>query len=195
VVIPFNAAIMNENNLNHLKQKLQGLGILQPAAWKQIISCLHFTHLNKGESFFRHCGDFAWLSSGIFKEYNAYSRKKPAIINFLVSGDVVINRKLNMHHYLKACIESELYHIHLEDLIQLGLKFPELKAIYFSLCAEYDEGQEFKTLVLEEKLAQQRVALLMRRYKAQLNFIAKKDLSNYVNLNYDHFCMIYAKLL
>jgi hypothetical protein len=186
---------MNEINLNRLKIKLQGLGILQPAAWKQIVSCLNFTHLNKGESFSRTCGNLAWLSSGILKEYNPNFRKKPAIINFLVSNDSVISRKINTRYYLKACVESELYHLNIEELTKLGLRYPELKAIYVSLCAQYDEGQEFKTLILEEKLAQQRIALLIGRYKPQLNFISKKDLSNYVHLNYDHFCTIYAKQL
>lgn len=186
---------MNEDNLKRLKQNLQTLGSVQPAAWILIAQWLNFMIIRKGESFPRNLGTIAWLSSGILKEYNSFSRKKPSIINFLTPNNSLITRKLNARHYLKAVIDCEIYYLDFDKLIQLGMKFPELKAIYFSLCAQYDEGQEYKTLVLEERLAVRKIELLISRYKFQLNFISKKDLSNYVNLNYDHFCMLYSKLL
>ncbi|RDC54136.1 hypothetical protein DU508_23165 [Pedobacter chinensis] len=183
------------NDLEKLKVHLQSFGSVRPEAWAVITGLLHFTQIKKGESFNRKPGELAWLSSGILKEYNTFSRKKPSVINFLIPNDSLITRKLNAGYYLKACVDSELYHLGFEELVQLYLQFPELRAIYFSLCAQYDEGQEFRQLLLEEKSASQKIRMMIKRYRHQLNFISRKDICNYLHLNYDYFCSLYAKIL
>jgi CRP-like cAMP-binding protein len=190
-----NSRIMHSNNLHKLKIQLQSYGSLRPEAWALLLSQLQFIEVKKGESFHRKLGALTWLSSGIFKEYNTFSRKKPAIINFLVPGDCLITRKLNARYYLKACIDSELYQLDVEELLQLNQKYPELRQIYYALCAQYDEGHEFRQLLLEEKSAAEKIKLMINRYRQQLNFIARRDLCNYLHLNYDYFCSLYAKLL
>lgn len=190
-----NLSMMYPNDLHKLKVQLQSYGSLRPEAWTLLLSQLQFIEVKKGESFHRKLGALTWLSSGIFKEYNTYARKKPAIINFLTPGNCLITRKLNAPYYLKACLDSKLYQLDLEQLLLLDHQYPELRSIYYALCAQYDEGHEFRQLLLEEKSAAEKIKLMINRYRQQLNYISRRDLCNYLHLNYDYFCSLYAKLL
>ncbi|WP_316831933.1 hypothetical protein [Pedobacter aquatilis] len=186
---------MEHEQLYRLKLQLQSFGSLRPEAWLMLQQLLQFSSLKKGEHFNRTPGTLTWLATGVLKEYDAYARKKPSVINFLVKENAVVTRKLNAANFLVACTNSLLCSLDFDALVSLHQQFPELKPIYFALCAQYDEGQRFRVLLLEEKAAALRVAKLIDRYHGQLSFMARKDLSNYLQLNYDYFCRLYARTL
>ena len=174
-------------HLIDFKTKLQSFGALRPEAWEKIVLLCQQATLHAGDSFLRKEGTLAYVAEGILKEYNPQHRKKPAIINFIVPDHCIITRKHNQVHYLKACNPALIYYWDLTALKSLYQEFEELKKVYDNLCAEYDEGLAYGRLILEEKVARKRVALLLARYRPQLNQLSKKDLSHYLMLNYDYF--------
>lgn len=186
---------MQALSLTELKFKLQSLGALRPDAWSLISETIKYTFIKSGENFNREEGQLSWLASGLFKEYDASARKRPSIINFIPIGGSLITKKLSKHFYLKACTDTCVIHIEFEELMAIYHKFKELRPIYDSLCADYDEGIFYRQRILEEKSAQRKIELFLIRYRPYLIFIQKKDISNYLKLNYDYFTSIYIKLL
>ncbi|WP_299568080.1 hypothetical protein [uncultured Pedobacter sp.] len=184
-----------EAELIDLKTKLQSLGALRPEVWERIVQLCQHSSIKANESFLRKEGSLAYVAEGVLKEYNPQHRKKPAIINFIVTKQCIITRSYNQTHYLKACTATSIYHWDINSLKLLYQEFEELKKIYDRLCAEYDEGLAYGRLILEEKAARQRVVLLMNRYRPQLNLISKKDLSHYLMLNYDYFTLLLHELI
>ncbi|WP_316805411.1 hypothetical protein [Pedobacter nototheniae] len=186
---------MNTPTLTELKFKLQTLGALQPEAWDLILKTVKYTFIKTGENFNRQEGQLAWILTGLLKEYDAEARKKPSVINFILPGHSLITRKLNKHFYLKAYTDTYVVHLEFEELIAVYGQFKELRTTYDSLCANYDEGMVYRQRILEEKSAQRKVELFLIRYRPYLVVIQKKDISNYLKLNYDYFTSIYTKLL
>ena len=178
-----------------LQLKLQSLGALRPEAWAMICLEMGSVTLKPNQSFIRKVGTLAFVAQGLLKEYDAQHRSKPALINFLGANDALITRKQNQNHYLKACTECRIYYWDFDTLEMLYKAFRELKIIYDSLCAEYDECFTFRQFLLEQKSAKERTLLFMERYHGQLPYLQKKDISNYLSLNYDHFTLIYQELL
>lgn len=183
------------NSSENLKTKLQSFGALRPEAWEMIMQLRQQTQLKTSESFIRKQGTIAFIAEGLMKEYDAQNRKTPSIINFIGLNQIIITRKHNQNHYLKACVPTLIYYWDLENLQYLYQEFEELKKIYDCLCAEYDEGLAYSRLILEEKSARQRILLLLAKYRPQLNQISKKDLSHYLMLNYDYFTLLLHELL
>ncbi|MCZ4243544.1 hypothetical protein [Pedobacter punctiformis] len=181
--------------LTTLKLKLQSLGALRSDAWVLISETIQCSVIKTDENFNRQEGQIAWLSNGLFKEYDADERKRPSIVNFIPQGHCILTRKLNKRFYLKACADSCVLHMNFEQLISLYHHFKELKPIYDALCADYDEGMVYRQRILEEKSAQRKIELFLIRYRPHLIEIQKKDICNYLKLNYDYFTSIYFKLL
>jgi len=187
---------MNRNEkLEELKLKLQSYGALHPDAWAAIQDILQITRLKTNESFIRKDGQFAWLACGLLKEYNAAHRKRPAIVNFLATGDCLITRKHNKQYYLKACTEAVIYQIGEEQLQVLYQQFKELYPIYKSLCAEYDEEIAYRQFLLEQKLVPDRIKHFIQKKRHILPLLTKKDIANYLQLEYDYFIRFYSKIL
>lgn len=178
-----------------LKTKLQALGPLHPEAWEKIVQSCQQNIMMPNEDFMHREGMLTYIADGLLKEYDNQNRKSPAIINFIGSNQVLITRKHNQAHYLKACIPTFIFYWDFENLQNLYFNHKELKQIYDSLCASYDYNIAFGRLILEQKSASDRVRLLITQHRASLPFISKKDLSNYVGLNYDYFTLLFSKLM
>lgn len=186
---------MNELTLAKLKDKLQTLGSLRPEAWERIVSTCQQTELKTNDSLIRQQGTLAYIADGVLKEYDSQNRKNPAIINFIGTEQSIITRKYNQNHYLKACVPTLVFTWDFDTLQNLYQEFKELKIIYDSLCAAYDEQIHFRQLILEKHQANLRIGLFMATYKNQLNLIKKKDMANYLMLYYDTFIRTYRRLL
>lgn len=190
-----NLLIMENEHLLALKNKLQSCGALRPEAWERIVQLQQQTSLKTGESFVRKQGTLAYIANGLLKEYDAQYRKNPSIINFIVANQCLVTRKHNQNHYLKAYLTTLVYYWDFEDLQQLYQEFKELKTIYDSVCAAYDEDTAYRLLILEEHYAGNRLKLFIKKYRDILPLLKKKDMANYVQMTYNHFIQAYNHLL
>ncbi|TKC03477.1 cyclic nucleotide-binding domain-containing protein [Pedobacter cryotolerans] len=182
------------STISTLQLTLQTYGALQPLAWQKINQLKQEQILKIHQSFIRKEGSIAYLANGALKEYDAQYRKSPSIINFISANQCLVTRKYNQSLYLKACMPCTIYFWDFEDLQSLYQEFKELKKIYDSLCANYDAAIAFRLFVLENSSTAQRIELFRQNFKALLPFLKKKDIANYLQLNYTHFLHINNKI-
>ena len=175
-----------------LKLKLQSLGALRPEAWEMICQEMGSVALKPDQSFIRKAGTLSYLAHGVLKEYDAQDRYQPAIINFLGANDALITREQNRTHYLKACTECIIYYWDFEALERLYAQFRELKIIYDSLCAGYDHRIKLRVRLLELPVSG-RIEIFKTVFMRLLPYLKKKDMANYLHLNYSHFIKIWNK--
>lgn len=186
---------MNEATYLALKLQLMAHGALRPEAWERILEFCKHTRLKPNETFIRKEGTLAYVAEGILKEYDVKNRKSPVIVNFILPTQWLITRLHNQSYYLKASIPTLVVYWDLADLFILAEEYQELKATYSKLCATYDEAWAYSRVILEEKSARQKIALLLQRYRKNIPQLSKKDLSNYLRLNYDYFTLLFHQLL
>ena len=179
----------------NLKLNLANYGAIRPQAWAKILVHLKEAELKVDESFDREINSIAYVTSGLIKEYDAQLRKKPSIINFISAGNFLITNKYNHSKYIKAIGSATLIHINFEAMISLFLKYNELKSIYDGVIGNYENGIAFRQLILEENAAAKRIHLFIKKYRAILPFLKKKDIANYIHIEYEYFIRIYGKLL
>lgn len=181
--------------MNALKQKLQGLGALRPEAWERIVQLSQQCQIAAGGSFIRKEGALAYVASGLLKEYDAQNRVTPSIINFITADQCFHTGKHHQHHYLKTSMPTCIYFWEYDALQSLYYEFRELKSIYEFLCAAYEASILYRQLILENKSAKRRLLLFIDRYREQMPFISKRDMSRYLMLNYDYLTSIFSDLI
>lgn len=183
-----------DNPQQKFKILLQSYGALRPQGWDRILQLQQKTNLKINQNFIRKEGTLAYIENGLLKEYDPQNRMTPSIINFIGSGQFLLTRKYNQHHYLKACQATEVLFWDFEDLMQLYQEFSELKHIYYGVCSTYDQSIAFRQFVLEAKNSQQRIQLFRAQFHQHLKYLKKKDIANYLQLNYTHFLHINAHI-
>lgn len=184
----------NHSTLNAFKHQLQQHGALRPEAWLHIQQQLQQKQLKVNESFIREEGTFAYVAEGLLKEYNALNRTSPSIINFIPAKKAFVTRRHNQSHYLKACLPTLVFYLDFAQLQLIYQDFKELKSIYEALCGIYDADSSFRHLILETSSATQRIQMFREKYHHQINYLKKKDIANYLQLNYTHFLHINSNL-
>lgn len=187
--------MVQQQPIHVLHQLLQSYGAIRPAAWQKINLLKQEQSLYVKQRFIRKEGSLAYLASGLLQEYDAYQRSTPSIINFITPQHFVVTRKHNQSFYLKAALPSLLYYWDYEQLQQLHQEFKELKAIYDTVCSIYDAAISYRTLILELPSAAARIKLFKEFFETQIPFIKKKDIANYLQLNYTHFLHINNNML
>ncbi|RYD97280.1 MAG: Crp/Fnr family transcriptional regulator [Sphingobacteriales bacterium] len=174
-----------ENELHLFKIKLQALGALRPEAWGAILALKQELALAPNESFVRREGSLALVALGVLKEYDIQCRSKPAIVNFIGENQCFITSVHQQNHYLEACTPCQLYYWNEQALQQLYQEFAELKLIYNQLCAQYD-AQLWHRMRLLEMPVQERLDTFRATFTNVLPYLKKKDIANYLHLNYTH---------
>lgn len=180
-----------EDHIFALKLKIQSLGPLRHEAWQLILSKMQYKTVKVNESFVRTEGQLTYIASGLFKEYTAMDRERPAILNFINPHTAIISRKYNKHHYLKAALNTCVYYWDFESLLLIYHEFKELKPIYDAFCQEYDAACAFRQQLLEIPKTDDRIRKFLTRFPDTLITIKKKDIANYLNVSYHHFIHVY----
>lgn len=180
----------DEQYLLPLKLKLQSLGALRPEAWAMILDLLQATKLKANESFIRKEGTLAYITEGLLKEYDSQNRSKPSIINFISINETLLTRKSNQNHYLKAVNPTIILFWDFEHQKLLYREFEELKKTYDHLCAQYDEGTARRSFLLELPV-KDRIPYFKNNFKQIIPYLKKKDIANYLHLDYDYFVRTY----
>lgn len=181
---------MNICDYQPLKARLQQFGALRPAAWERILDSSELTCLKQGETFIRRNGSFAVILSGILKEHDPTERRTPAIINFLDGLQGISTRRHNQPNFLKACQPTKVIHWDEQTLDSLHTQYPELKIVYQGMLADYERRIALRMRLLELPV-QDRIATFRSNFKMLLPYLKKKDLANYLHLNYSHFIRIW----
>lgn len=181
--------------MQQLKSKLQQYGPLRPLAWQLIVKATATVELQENESFFREAGTLAFLSSGLLKEYDSRNRSKPSIINFISSNQFFIGYNHSQATYIRACSPSRIYYLQWQDIKKLLHQFGELKTLYDGIADAYDHQRSFRQILLEERRASFRMIAFIAANRNILPLLKKKDIANYLHLNYNHFVRQYSKLL
>lgn len=173
-----------EPNL-HLKISLQAHGALRPEAWLQIQELMQTTKLSPGENLIRTEGNLTFIDQGILKEYDPAQRSRPAIISFHSSGQTIITRRHSQSHFIKAISAATLFQWDQSALDQLHHSYPELKNIYLALCASYDLNLSKRSILLETH-PRERIQLFRAHHSQIIPYLKKKDIANYLHLNYTY---------
>lgn len=173
-----------------LKARLQQFGALRPEAWEKILESSKITHLKQGETFVRRQGSLAIILAGLIKEHDPAERKTPSIINFLDELQALSTSRYNQPNFLKACQPTLLIHWDGEALQSLYGNYPELKTIYEGILEQYEHRIVLRMRLLELPV-NERLETFRSIFRKLLPYLKKKDLANYLHLNYSHFIRIW----
>ena len=146
---------------------------------------MNITQLSPGENLIRTEGTLAFIEQGNLKEYDPAQRSRPAIISFHASGETIITRRHNQSHFIKAISPATIYQWQQSALDQLHQNYPELKNIYLALCASYDQRISARSILIELP-PRNRIQLFRARHPQLIPYLKKKDIANYLHLNYTY---------
>lgn len=176
-----------------LKIHLQSYGALRPEAWDRIVSLITTVHLEPQQHLIREVGSLAYVATGLMKEFDVHDRVKPTILNFFGVGSTVYCITASHRLYLEAVLPTTVFSLDLAALHTLYLEFEELIKIYLNLRFNYYDSLLLRTHLLEMK-PRERVIHFRRTRQLLLPFLQKKEMCNYLNLDYDYFVRTYRKL-
>ncbi len=176
--------------MNVLKPKLQSLGPLRPEAWERIVQLGQQHQIEAGKNLVRHLGTLVYVAEGILKEYDHYERQEPAIIHFIGQDQCLVTRGHQQQRQLQACMPSIVYYWNFDDLTEIYQNFKELKQVYELLCAEYEDGVMFRMRLLEMPVPE-RIETFKLTFKQLLPYLKKKDMANYLSINYTYLIAIW----
>jgi len=181
--------------LKALKHKIQRHGALRDEAWLLICSSMQHQVLQPNERFIQKDNQLAYVASGLFKEYSAYERTRPSIINLIPADSCFITRRHSQQDYLKAATTSLTFSWNFESLMAIYRDYRELKPVYEIFCSEYNTGLAYRSLILETPEVAQRIRYLKAEYGSLIPYLKKKEMANYLHLNYNHFIKVFNGML
>lgn len=181
---------MNIPDYQPLKARLQQFGALRPQAWEKILISSKLTYLKQGETFIRRHGSLAIILAGLIKEHDPTERRTPSIINFLDDLQALSTGRYNQPNFLKACQPTLLIYWDWEALQPLYRNYPELKTIYEGILEQYEQRIALRMRLLELPVTE-RLDTFRSIFRKLLPYLKKKDIANYLHLNYSHFIRIW----
>ena len=177
-------------HLQTLKTKLQSFGALSPAAWEAIVAAISLCNLKPNEYFphKNHC--LGYIADGILATYDMEGRSIPAIVNFSSLQQSFITRQSSKDIYFKTCSTTLIFYWNDDELKKLYRQFNELKHIYDALIAEYEQRLFLRMRFLELSVTE-RISKFKEKFHFILPYLKKKDIANYLHLNYSHFVKVW----
>lgn len=176
-----------------LKIHLQSYGALRPEAWHRITTLITTLQLKPGQHLIREMGSLTYLATGLMKEFDVHERLKPTILNFFGVGETVYCITKSHRLYLEAILPTTLFSLDLVALHTLHLEFEELIKIYRNLRYNYYEKLLLRMFLLEMP-PRKRIIHFRQTHQTLLPFLQKKEMCNYLHLDYDYFVRTYRKL-
>ncbi|RYD96816.1 MAG: Crp/Fnr family transcriptional regulator [Sphingobacteriales bacterium] len=175
-----------EQHLSNYRLKLQQCGALRPEAWEQCVPLLKVLRIGINNSCMVPRGSIAYVAEGLLKEYDTKHRKSPSIVNFLAPGQFFYSYASANRIYIKATAPCTIILLGRKEIRSLVLAFDELDSLFLALCTQYDELRLLKIQLLEYPVAE-RIETFRSNFKAIIPYLKKKDIANYLHLNYTHF--------
>ncbi len=183
-----------DTRLNILKTNLQSFGALRPEAWKAIVAAISICTLKPNEYFPHKNNCLGYVAEGILATYDMEGRSIPAIVNFTRHQQSFITRHTNNQGiYLKTCLPTLIFYWNDDELKKLHRQFNELKQIYDALTAEYEQRLFLRMRFLELSVIE-RISKFKEKFHSILPYLKKKDIANYLHLNYSHLVKIWNTL-
>ncbi|MFN0292531.1 Crp/Fnr family transcriptional regulator [Pedobacter helvus] len=186
---------MNEALHLKLKHQLQQNGAVTPAAWLAIETCMQTKQVKYHDGFLYQAKGIAYVADGLLKEYNSQYRDRPAIVNFFNTNQFLFMDERPAQQFFRACVPTLIYYWNWEAIQQLWLQFPELIRIYRNLNVQYINQCQLRPFLLEEKSTEVKIQRFYAEYKANVPLLPKKDIANYLAINYNYFVRNYQKFL
>ncbi|RZK26469.1 MAG: Crp/Fnr family transcriptional regulator [Flavobacterium sp.] len=184
------------NNTHHaLKLKISAYGAIRPKVWAKLLPQLKVCNLKPGEIFPRPAGSIAYIERGLLKEYDFRDRKKPSIVNFIFTDEFLPTPKHEQRCYVMAVTTSILYYLEFDELLALFFEYRELIHIHDAIFADYDETLAFRNRLLEQKVAVVKIQAFIDKHRELIAFLKKKDIANYIHVEYDHFTRVFSKMV
>ncbi|WP_316801451.1 hypothetical protein [Pedobacter frigidisoli] len=183
------------DQLIQLKTCLDAIGLNSLVAWQALAAACVTVKLKTGENFICQAGTVAFIIEGIIKEYDSSLRTKPAIVNLLTANEYVVTFVGSNHHFYRASCPSTLVYIDNTRQWQLFDQFNELQSLYFNIEDLHFQSRQRRTQLLEFNTARERIKAFIRKNRSILPFLRKKDIANYLCLEYNLFVRHYSKLL
>jgi len=179
--------------LQTLKTKLHSFGALSPEAWKAIVAAISLCSLKPNEYFPHKNNCLGYVAEGILATYDMEGRSIPAIVNFTSPQQSFISRHSNQGIYLKTCSAVLVFYWSYDELKKLYRQFNELKHIYDAFTIEYEQRIFLRMRFLELSVAE-RINKFREKFRPILPYLKKKDIANYLHLNYSHFVKVWNTL-
>lgn len=177
-------------HLHTLKTTLHSLGALSPEAWKAIVTAISLYSLKPNEYFPHKNNCLGYVVEGILATYDMEGRIVPAIVNFTSNQQSFITRQSCQGIYLKTCSTTLIFYWNYDELKKLYRQFNELKHIYDAFTAEYEQRLFLRMRFLELSVAE-RINNFREKFSSILPYLKKKDIANYLHLNYSHFVKVW----
>lgn len=176
--------------LKLLKANLHHFGALRPEAWEAIVETMSKFHLKANEYFPYKENCLGYVAKGILAAYDMEDRSIPAIVNFTNHEQSFIIQPSSPNIYLKSCTTTLVFHWNCEELKKLYRQFKELKHIYDASAAEYQQRLFLRMRFLELSVTE-RINKFREKFHSILPYLKKKDIANYLHLNYTHFVKVW----
>lgn len=186
---------MDETLHLKLKHQLQQNGAVSPKAWAAICAEMKYKKVKYNEGFVYQSKGIAYVADGLLKEYNSQYRDRPSIVNFFHTDQFLFMGERPAHQFFRACVPTHLYYWNWEALHHLWLQFPELIRIYSNLNIQYINQCQLRPFLLEEKSTQVKIQHFYAEYKSIVALLPKKNIANYLNINYNYFVRHYQKVI
>ncbi|RZK48492.1 MAG: hypothetical protein EOO99_10175 [Pedobacter sp.] len=185
---------MQQPTLITLKFTLQQYGALSPEAWQQILSLSKQVKLLKDQNLKLHDGQLSYIQTGILKEQDFHERQTPTILNFHYQNQFLITRKFQLNHQFTAINTSTIIYWDISDLLVLYFEFKELSTLYNNLYAQFDKHSHFRSLLIEMNY-KERIQEFKQHYAPIIPYLKRKEMANFLHLNYFNFLKYWNKTL
>ena len=186
---------MNEALHIKLKLQLQQNGAVSPKAWAAICAEMKYKKVKYDEGFLYQSKGIAYVADGLLREYNSQYRDRPSIVNFFHADQFFFMDERPAQQFFRACVPTHLYYWSWETLLQLWLQFPELIRIYRNLNVQYINQCQLRPFLLEEKSTEVKIKHFYDKYKSIVALLPKKNIANYLSINYNYFVRNYQKVI
>lgn len=156
-------------------------------------SLIKIVRVKPEKHFVREVGNIFYVADGLMKECDLQARSEASIINFLGNGQCSFCFTNTQRLFVAAILPSTLFSLDLMELYELHQAYTELAHIYRFLRFEYHERLLLRIQLLE-MVPRKRIIQFCDSHRLLLPYLKKKDMANYLHLDYDYFVRTYRKL-
>lgn len=182
-----------ENNI--LKIKLNSLSALKPETWKMIDEHLLTINLLPDQIYHREVNSLIFVKEGLIQEYDWQHRNHGALVGFFQSESFICTNSFRKSKLLQASVFSKIIYLSSSFCTKLTDEFPEFQSILNEIQQLYEVNLAYRMLILEKSNASTRIEIFVEKFREILPLLRKKDIANYLAVEYDYFIRIYGKHL
>jgi len=154
-----------------------------------------FHRLDPGEQLAEPFSGMVFIASGLLKAYVVHGQHQPVIVRFIPSGRFTVLVPDHLPQVLRAVLPTSLLLVGFQAMLDAYHLQPELLSLYRMAIQQNMSDIQFRYRLLEERFAEQRIRLFLSRHAGILPYLKKKDIANYLHLDYNYFVRLYSRMV